>query len=133
MITICLLTTFAAAQKTVRKRPKLQAVLPSTEQISPDSDQRKSQQFSAPVEILDKPRAAYRTLNRGTFCIQGKVVLKVQFLESGKIGTIFVISRLPYVTPNAIEAAKKIKFIPAIKDGKPVTTFKAVAYEFGLF
>jgi outer membrane biosynthesis protein TonB len=63
--------------------------------------------------------------------MSGVVRLKVTFLETGETGEISVISRLPYgATENAIEAAKKIKFQPAIKYGKPITVSKIIEYRF---
>lgn len=63
--------------------------------------------------------------------MQGTVRLKVEFLATGKVGKIVPITRLPYgATENAIEAARLIKFIPAKRAGKPVTTASTVEYSF---
>ncbi len=142
---ICFFAAFAAAQKTVRKRPKQPSVQVSEQQIAPnagqDSNQKdsnkinrnqiRSNQFDTPVKILDKPQAS-RT--DGQDCSQGKVVLRVTFLDSGEIGKISVISGLTKsLTDSAVEAAKKIKFVPAIKDGKPVSVTKPVEYVFSIY
>lgn len=94
-----------------------------------------SANIDSPVKILYKPRAAYpQPFDGGTVCMQGTVTLRVQFLETGKIGEIKVISGLPYgANENAIEAAKKIKFEPAIKNGKPITTVKIVLFTFTIY
>ena len=93
-----------------------------------------SSQKNKSVRILEKPKAAYPKSDTGTVCIQGNVRLKVQFLETGEIGEIQVVSGLPYgATENAIEAAKKIKFLPAVKDGKPITSAKIVTYNFAIY
>jgi TonB family protein len=87
-----------------------------------------------PLKILEKPEAAYPKSDTGTVCIQGTVTLIVQFLSDGKIGKIRVVSGLPYgATENAVEAAKKIKFEPAVKDGKPVSIIKAITYNFTIY
>jgi TonB family protein len=114
----CLLATFALAQKIVRKKRNF----PATQKI---------QVADSSVKIISQPKAPYPTSNGGSICMSGVVRLKVTFLETGEIGEISVISRLPYgATENAIEAAKKIKFQPAIKDGKPITVSKIIEYRF---
>lgn len=137
-LAICVFTTFAAGQKTVRKRPKTQPFQTSNDQASinqtsPGTASESSNQFDTPVKILYQPHARYPSQQNGMTCIQGIVVLRVQFLASGEIGTISVITSLPYVTPNAIEAAKKIKFEPATKNGNPVTVSKPVKYVFSIY
>ncbi|HEY0457522.1 MAG TPA: energy transducer TonB [Pyrinomonadaceae bacterium] len=69
----------------------------------------------------------------GTLNVQGTIVLQVEFLENGQIGKVSVISGLSSsnLTENAVEAAKKIKFQPETKDGKAVSTVKAVSYVYG--
>lgn len=130
ILIICLCATFAAAQKTVRKRPKpatIQTSISSTQNIA----QNKSSQFDEPLKILDKPRASYPT-DGG--CFQGRVVLRVTFSRTGEIGAISVISGLGNgATEKAIEAAKKIKFEPAAKDGSPVSVTKPVEYAFSIY
>lgn len=89
---------------------------------------------NVPIRILYKPEAAYPKSENGTVCVTGTVTLAVRFLDSGKIGTIYIINGLPYgLTESAVEAAKNIKFKPARKDGKAVTTLKAVTYSFTIY
>lgn len=92
-------------------------------------------QADKPLRILKKPRPAYPVYESGgTICVQGTVTLRVQFLASGKIGKISPISELPYgLTEKAIEAAEKIKFEPAIKNGKPITVTKSVQFSFTIY
>ena len=128
---ICFCANFAAAQKTVRKRPKPATAQTSVNQTSADSIQKTSKPNDTPVKILDKPKAP-RT--DGQDCSQGKVVLSVQFLDSGEIGEISVISGLTKsLTNSSIEAARKIKFVPATKNGKPVSVTKPVEYVFTVY
>lgn len=66
--------------------------------------------------------------------IQGTVRLRVTYLGSGEIGTIKIISWLdPDLDKKAFNAAKKIKFIPAEVDGKPVDVTKFIEYNFILY
>lgn len=91
-------------------------------------------QEDKPLRIIEKPRPAYPVSEGGTICVQGTITLRVQFLASGKIGKISPISELPYgLTEKAIEAAEKIKFEPAIKNGKPITVAKSVQFSFTIY
>lgn len=85
-----------------------------------------------PLEIISEIRAKYtETANRkGT---QGKVVLRVTFLDNGKIGKILVVKDLPNgLTKEAISAAKQIKFTPASSHGTFYSQTKTVTYTFSL-
>jgi TonB family protein len=65
--------------------------------------------------------------------VQGTVVLSVVFGADGKIGAIRVVSGLPYgLTEKAIEAARAIRFDPAMKDGKPVSVRGNLEFGFSL-
>ena len=66
--------------------------------------------------------------------IQGTIVLKVLFSSDGSVVNIRGINALPYgLTDRAIEAAKKVKFVPAVKDGKFVSMWMQLEYNFNLF
>ena len=96
-----------------------------------ESTQSAIRRPDTPVKILFRPKAEYPKSDGGSVCIRGTVTLKVQFLESGKIGDIVAVTRLPYgATENAIEAAKKMRFKPATRDGKPVTKSMTVQFWF---
>jgi protein TonB len=59
------------------------------------------------------------------------VVLKALFAKNGTVVRVSVVSGLPYgLTQQAIAAAKKIKFVPAMKGGKPVSMWMQLVYEF---
>jgi TonB family protein len=65
--------------------------------------------------------------------VEGTVVLSVVFGTDGKIGAIRVESGLPYgLTEEAIKAARRIRFEPAMKDGKPVSVRGNLEFGFGL-
>jgi TonB family protein len=80
--------------------------------------------------VKSKPDPEYTAaaqLNR----VQGTVVLRCVFTMSGEVKHFFVVSGLPYgLTEASIAAAKKIKFKPAIKDGKPVSIWMELQYNF---
>ncbi len=80
------------------------------------------------LKILEQPKPELPQ-NHSTLDVQGTVILRVQFLDFGEIGEITPVQSLPSgVTEKAIAAAKKIKFEPEKKDGKPVTVAKELQY-----
>ncbi|MBO0799104.1 MAG: energy transducer TonB [Blastocatellia bacterium] len=66
--------------------------------------------------------------------IQGTVVLSVVFGADGLIHDIRTIQGLPDgLTETAIEAAKRIRFQPAVRSGKPVSVRTNLEFNFALF
>lgn len=66
--------------------------------------------------------------------IRGVVVLRAVFSSTGKVTQIIVVKDLPHgLTESAIQAARKIKFIPAKKDGKNVSMWMLLEYNFNLY
>lgn len=87
----------------------------------------------SPLKLLFKPKGEYNDKARQDQ-VQGTVRLRVTFLANGNIGAISPVQGLPDgLTAAAIEAAKRIRFQPAIKNGKPVTVTKMVEYTFTLY
>jgi TonB family protein len=85
------------------------------------------------IEILSKERAKYTPEAREAK-VEGVVVLRVIFRSDGTITQLKVVKELPYgLTEKAIEAANKIKFKPAEKDGKPVSVNGHIEYTFSLY
>ena len=84
------------------------------------------------ARLLTKPEPRY-TKDARKNEISGTVVLIVVFAKSGEVNNIRVVASLPYgLTEQAIEAAKKIKFTPAMKEGKPVSMWIQLEYNFSL-
>jgi TonB family protein len=64
----------------------------------------------------------------------GTVVLKVVFSPAGNVTNMRTVSGLPHgLTERAIAAARGIKFIPAMKDGKFVAMWMQLEYNFNLY
>jgi TonB family protein len=83
--------------------------------------------------IAFKPEPSYTEAARQN-ALTGSVLLKAIFTADGAVTNIKVASGLPYgLEEKAIEAAKKIKFIPAMKDGKLVSTWMQLEYNFNLY
>lgn len=85
------------------------------------------------VRLGMKPEPAYTEIARQN-STTGTVVLKCVFASNGSVMHIRVVSGLPYgLTEKAIAAARKIKFIPAIKDGHYVSMWMQLEYNFNLY
>lgn len=89
-----------------------------------------------PLRLLSKPPASYTSRARKD-AVEGDVRLKITFLSTGDIGNITDVTvkdkeRLAEygLTANAMEAARKIKFVPAKRNGIAVTVTKVVVYMF---
>jgi TonB family protein len=83
--------------------------------------------------ILYKEKAKY-TEEARTNKITGTVVLNLVFNANGTISDIKVVRGLPDgLTESAIEAAKKMRFTPAVKGGQPVSVRGNVEFNFTLY
>jgi len=66
--------------------------------------------------------------------ITASVVLRVVFSNSGEVTNIRAISPLPMgLTEKAIAAARKIRFLPATRNGHPVSVYVQLEYSFNLY
>src|SRR5258708_34801160 len=80
------------------------------------------------LKILEQPKPELPQ-NYLTLDVQGTVLLRIQFLDFGEIGEITALKALPNgLTERAVVAARKIKFEPEKKDGKPVTVVREIQY-----
>ena len=85
------------------------------------------------AQILSRPAPDYprRARARET---QGTISLRLLLASSGKVEHIAVIKGLPDgLTEEAIKAARKIKFVPAEKDGRKVSQWATIQYNFSIY
>lgn len=83
--------------------------------------------------ILYKERAKY-TEDARQDKVQGTVILSAVYGVNGRISDIRVVRGLPQgLTVTAIEAVKKIRFRPAMRDGQPVSVRGNVEFNFSLY
>ena len=86
------------------------------------------------VKITFKPQPAYPDQSKGSICVQGTVILRIEFLSTGEIGKITAVKGLPNgLTENTIESARRIRFMPAKRAGRPITVSKQVEYPFSIY
>lgn len=85
------------------------------------------------ARVLSKPEPSYTEFAR-QLQVKGTVVLRCMFSSDGTIKYLLVIQGLPGgLTEKALAAAKKIKFVPATKDGRPVSMYIQLEYNFNLY
>ena len=85
------------------------------------------------ARVLSKPEPVY-TEDARKNQITGTVVLRCIFAANGSVILIRAASALPDgLTESAIRSARRIRFIPATKDGKPVSMWMELQYNFNLF
>ena len=93
----------------------------------------KVREVTTKARVLSKPEPQYPEEAR-KHQVTGTVVLRAVFAADGKVKAIFPVRSLPRgLTLNAIRAAQQIRFIPATKDGQPVSMFIQVEYNFNLY
>lgn len=90
-------------------------------------------EVSVKARVLSKPEPQYTAEARNKQ-ITGTVVLRAIFAANGRVIGIRAVAGLPEgLTEEAIRAARRIKFVPAIKDGRPVSMFIQLEYNFNLY
>jgi TonB family protein len=139
LVCISALTQTAAQSGAVRKKPDAKSAEQEQKQDdgAPQADEHKAyngKQVTKRAVILSKPAPDYpRRARRSN--VEGKVVLRIILSADGSVGEeIEVLSGLPEgVTEAATAAARKIQFTPAEKDGRPVSQYVTVIYNFNLY
>ena len=102
------------------------AVIPPTEA----EESVEKEKPDTPAHILSKPSPGY-TKEARRLGVQGNVILKVLLSSEAKISRIRVHrGLLAGLTENAIHAACKIRFKPALKNGVAVSRWVTVEYLF---
>jgi TonB family protein len=82
--------------------------------------------------ILKRPEAYYPRKARDHGVV-GRVVVSVVLSASGMVTNIRVVRGVRELNESAIDAARKIEFQPATRDGKPVSTRVGVEYTFNIY
>jgi len=107
-------------------------------QTAINSNQSSGQVFSSkevarPAFVVSRPEPFYTEAARFNQVV-GKVVLTAVLSSSGKVTDIKVIRGLKEgLTEGAVDTARKIKFIPALKDRKLVSQHIQLEYYFNLY
>lgn len=90
-------------------------------------------EVTSKVRILEKREPTYTESARRAG-VTGTVIMRAVFAGSGKVTNVFVSQALAFgLTTQAVQAAKSIQFTPATKDGKPVSMWMELQYNFNLY
>jgi TonB family protein len=85
------------------------------------------------VKILQKTEPIYTERARMAG-IAGTVILRAVFSSTGVVEHILVVRSLPDgLTEQSIQAASRIRFTPASRDGKPVSMIMELQYNFNFY
>jgi hypothetical protein len=113
------------------KGPKQKASQPASMPQNSKTGSPKDSSYS--LAMLVKPRVSYTDSARQAN-EQGVIRLRVTFLANGHIGKIVVLKKLRFgLLENAIRCARRIKFIPEVKDNAAIDTEHVVEYSFSIY
>jgi TonB family protein len=111
----------------------LNASAQTSDNSSADSTKEKvysSSEVSRAAAVVEKPKVEYHKEAEAND-VDGVVVINLVLSSSGKVTNVEIDKGLSLGQNNAaIRAAKQIKFIPAVKDGEPVSQSLTVEYPF---
>lgn len=132
-LALCLFAPHAAdARAQDKPEPKLPHIeIPTRPAPAPDSDGPFRQ-----VEVTKKAVITYKPAPGFTDealddDVYGVIRLRAVLSSAGEVRNISVIKGLPAgLTQQAIEAARRIRFRPAEKDGRPVSMYVVLEYNF---
>lgn len=102
---------------------------------APGADQTiySPQQVTTKARILSRSEPQYTEEARRAQ-VSGTVVLRGVFAADGTVQNMLVLRSLPHgLTEAAVRAARRIKFVPATKDGRPVSQIIQIEYNFNLY
>ncbi len=86
-----------------------------------------------------KPKFTYRARAKYTEgaranMVKGTVAMSVILNSDGELSDLMVIKGLPYgLTASSIEALKQMRFVPAMRDGKPISIRTYLEFNFMLY
>jgi len=100
---------------------------PDPNRVYPSSD------VNERARVISKPEPQYTEEARRS-SITGTVILRVVFSRSGEVTNIHALQPLGGgLTEKAIAAARQIRFVPAKKNGQPVSMYMQLEYNFNLY
>lgn len=121
--------------------PNLRAIPPAAPEtgigasVSTESDVGpfRSSEVDQRARVLSKPAPSY-TESARKFGITGTVILRCVLSYDGQIRDLQVIKRRPHgLTEAVLRAARAIKFTPAQKNGKAVSMYMQLEYNFNIY
>jgi TonB family protein len=114
-------------------RAKVMSEMPVPPPSDPNEKIFTAKEVEKKVRLGFKPEPRYTEEARQDQ-VTGTVILKAVFAPNGTITNISVVRGLPRgLTERAIAAARMMKFIPAMKDGRYVPVWMQLEYSFNLY
>jgi TonB family protein len=102
-----------------------------------DSDKKLTSDQTSPTPLADSTKLEPIKRQRATYPseareqrIQGEVVVKILISETGDVENAEVVGGDPILAKSAVDAAKKWKFKPFIKNGKPEKVSAKLPFDF---
>jgi len=93
----------------------------------------KSPEVSTRPRVILKPEPQYTEQARRNQ-VMGTVVLRAVFSSTGQVTNIQAVQKLSDgLTEKAIAAARGIRFVPAMRNGHPVSMYMQLEYNFNLY
>ena len=132
ILSVCHCSVLAQQKDGERGQPKSDIKEASTSSSQIADIVYKGSEVDKKAVIISRPEPAYtiKARKKGT---AGKVRLRMVLTATGEVSDIKVLKSLTHgLTENAIEAARLIKFQPAMKDGREVSQYVTFEYNFGI-
>ena len=127
------LSPYLPAKKTQEWRDRASYLRVFIADSAPELRVYKGAEVDTKVRVLSKPNPSYTEEARRNQ-VRGTVVLRCVFSADGHVRAIHVVAGLPDgLSDQAMEVARRIKFVPATKDGKPVSMWMELEYNFNLY
>jgi TonB family protein len=106
-------------------------------QTAPDSDKKPEPDQIPAAPAADSKNLEPIKIQKASYpyaaqdqAIQGEVIVKVLVSETGDVESAEVVSGDPVLAKSAVDAAKKWKFKPFIKNGRPVKIWANIPFDF---
>ena len=92
-----------------------------------------AREVTSKAVVLSRPEPSY-TEDARKEDVEGMVILRLVLAADGQVKHIFVVRGLSHgLTEKAVAAARRIQFKPAMRDGRPVSQFVTVMYNFSIY
>ncbi len=125
-------TPGAAPQSCRMRKRHIPMMQPAPPLPSFDKDPFTAREVTRRADISYKPQPRYTSAARENV-VTGTVRLRMVLAADGTVRDIVPLTFLPDgLTEEAIEAARRIEFTPASKDGRAVSQYATVEYNFNI-
>jgi TonB family protein len=104
-----------------------------TKTVTGNSEVLAPREVTTKTRVLSKPEPSYTETARQKGVV-GTVVIRAVFSSDGEVKNLRVLQALPFgLTTAAMQAARRIKFTPAMKEDRPVSMYIQLEYNFNLY